>query len=54
MLHVCEAAMLFERASAALAAPLAIRFARDNAYPVHTGSNGWMRQNSVLEPLRQD
>jgi nitric oxide reductase activation protein len=32
--------MLFERACAALEVPLAIGFARDSAYPVHTGTYG--------------
>ena len=40
MPHVRRAAMLFERACAALEVPLAIGFARDSAYPVHTGTYG--------------
>jgi hypothetical protein len=40
MLHVREAAMLFERACAALHIPLTIGFARDQGYPVHTGTPG--------------
>ncbi len=40
MPHVRRAAMLFERACAALEVPLAIGFARDSAYPVHTGTRG--------------
>jgi hypothetical protein len=40
MPHVRRAALLFERACAALDVPLAIGFARDGAYPVHTGTSG--------------
>ena len=40
MPHVRQATMLFERACALLDVPLAIGFARDSAYPVHTGSFG--------------
>ncbi len=40
MPHVREAAMLLERACAALEVPLTIGFARDSAYPVHTGTFG--------------
>ncbi len=38
MPHVRQATLLFERACAALDVPLAIGFARDSAYPVHTGT----------------
>src|SRR5919202_6399324 len=40
MPHVRRAALLFERACAALDVPLAIGFARDSAYPVHKGTYG--------------
>lgn len=40
MPHVREAAMLLERTCAALEIPLSIGFARDSAYPEHTGTWG--------------
>ena len=40
MPHVRRAALLFERACTTLEVPLAIGFARDSAYPVHTGAYG--------------
>ncbi len=45
---VRQAAMLFERACAALAVPLAIGFARDGAYPVHLGT---FSRASLPEPV---
>ena len=48
MPHVRRAAMLFERACAALDVPLAIGFARDSAYPVHTGTYG---RRSLATPV---
>ncbi len=45
---VRQAAMLFERACAALAVPLAIGFARDSAYPVHLGT---FSRASLPEPV---
>jgi hypothetical protein len=48
MPHVRRAAMLFERACAALDVPLAIGFARDSAYPVHTGTS---RRIALPEPV---
>ena len=54
MPHVRRAAMLFERACATLAVPLAIGFARDSAYPVHLGGGHISLANPVVWIKRWD